>query len=637
MKNRGYIIIIVNVLMTVLLIYATTLIRIVISSGQISKKTDLQTSVQNIAEAGIAKALWCLNQSVGTNCGGTFGSAFGGETNAAFGGGVYDTVVTNITATTKELETTAYFPNKTKPVSRIAVRTRASTDTEKISFIYALQSGQGGIHLGEHADVIGSIYSNGDVTASHENDENTNVTGDVYIAGGTALAPDQQNTTYNADFIFGKTNPQIDLAQSFTPSADNILNKVSFYIKRTSGAPGNLSVRIVNDDNNVPGDTVYESSTLNASSVGTNYGWIDIAFSDPPFLYANTKYWIVLDGSTNSTKYYTIGVDAFDDYAGGTMFYSQGYNSYAWNASGKDIEFKTWSGGVDTQAVHIVTLGNIYAHTITNSTAGGNASGYAITGGNIAGNAIAHDISNSTVGGHATTTNITDSTVGRDLWCQTSFATTVGGVKHCPYSVTTPSDPGPTVWPISDSVMQSWKDDATSGGVFNGNKTTNGNASLGPIKINGDLTVGNGNKLTLTGTVYVAGNVHFDNNSEVSLDSSYGSSSGILIADGTITVDQGVIFSGAGVGSYLMLATTMNDIVNIAVDINNGSNTALFYSPYGIIDIKNTATLKEISAFKIVAHENVTIEYESGLANASFTSGPSGGWSELKGYWQVAK
>ena len=109
------------------------------------------------------------------------------------------------------------------------------------------------------------------------------------------------------------------------------------------------------------------------------------------------------------------------------------------------------------------------------------------------------------------------------------------------------------------------------------------------------------------------------------------------MADGAIEIRQGVTFSGAGTGSYPLLVTTKNDTTNTSINILNGSSTAIFYAPYGIIEIKNTAVMKALFAWKIVADENVTINYDSGLANFNFSSGPTGGWSELKGTWRIVE
>jgi hypothetical protein len=634
-KPRGYILITTAVLMSVLLLYSIGLVNLAATARGVEKKENFKVLTNAIAEAGLEKAIWCLNQASGTNCGGTYGANYAGETNVAFGGGIYDTVLTAVSGNVKQIESTAYYPDKTKTLGKTVMKIRAAIANDKVSFTYGVQLGQGGFKMEENSRVNGSIYALGTIDGDHD----ATITGDAYVAAGAALSPDQQNTDKNADFIFGKTNPQIDLTQSFTPSVTEFLNKIGLYIKRTSGAPGNISVKIVNNDasggSDSPGDEVLGSATVDPSLVSTSYGWVDIVFNAPPFLYSGAKYWIILDAAQNSTKYWTIGVDAFDNYAGGTMFSSRGWPSYPWNVSGKDLNFKTWNGGVTAEITDITVNGNVFAHTAANVTAGGNLTAYDISQSNITGNAWANSIDSSTIGQNATSTNVANSTIERSLWCQTKTETTVGWNTYCPYSITPPTDPGPLDLPISDGLIQGWKDAATLGGAYTGDKTINTNSYLGPQKIDGNLTVGNGTTLTVIGTIYVTGDILFDNNSIINLDDSYDSSSGIIIADGNIAMDNGSVFSGAGEGSYLILISTKNDTLNAAIDVNNADVSAIIYAPYGIIDIHNNATLVEMVAWKIHANQRVILDYQSGLADINFSSGPTGGWSRVKGSWVV--
>lgn len=628
-KPRGYILIVTGVLMSILLLYSISLVNVAVYARNAEKKEDLKVITNSIAEAGIQKAIWCLNQTSGTNCGGSFGGGYNGESDEVFGGGVFDTVVTNIGGDIKQIEATAYYPNKTKAMSKSVIRTKASVNTDISSFVYGMQVGQGGLEMGTGARINGSVYSHGDVSGWSDSE----ITGDLYVAGGTALDADQSWTVKNGDFIFAKTNPQIDIAQSFTPSITNVLNKISIYIKR-SNWPGDISVKIVNDNNNLPGTTIIASSNIDASDVSTSYGWINAAFSNPPPVYAGTKYWLVLDASQSSTKYWTMGIDAFDDYGGGTMLYSQNWSGGSWVTSGKDANFKIWLGGITTGIDNMRVDGNAYAHTIDDSDIHGNASTSHLYDSSVTGNVLANEISGSSISGNATTTDISFSTVGKNLWCQNYFWTAVGWARHCPTSVTGPTDPGPTNMPISDALIDEWKNDAAEGGTTEGNVNVSGTTSLGPKKINGNLTVASGATLNITGTIYVTGNITVGNSyATIRLDSSYGATSGILIADGIITLGNDAILAGAEDGSYLAVVSTLNSSTQNAIDVGNRANGAIFYAPYGIIDLGNNATFKEICAYRLNIGNNLILDYERGIENVSFSSGPSGGWSELKGSW----
>ena len=69
---------------------------------------------------------------------------------------------------------------------------------------------------------------------------NTRITGDAYVAGGTTVGTDQESDCSGlncTDFIFGKSvggNNQLDPAQSFIAGSSNYLNKVSLKLKKPS-------------------------------------------------------------------------------------------------------------------------------------------------------------------------------------------------------------------------------------------------------------------------------------------------------------------------------------------------------------------------------------------------------------------
>ena len=155
--------------------------------------------------------------------------------------------------------------------------------------------------------------------------------------------------------------------------------------------------------------------------------------------------------------------------------------------------------------------------------------------------------------------------------------------------------------------------------------------TLGPAKINGDLTISNSAVLTLTGTVYVTGNISISNSGRIELSSDYGSLSGMIIADGTITPGNLSVLQGSGqTGSYLMaLSTNTSDL---AITVGNNAAGAIFYTSNGGITVSNSFNAREVAGYKLIMSNSATITYESGLANTFFSSGPSGGWRVVS--WQ---
>ena len=194
--------------------------------------------------------------------------------------------------------------------------------------------------------------------------------------------------------------------------------------------------------------------------------------------------------------------------------------------------------------------------------------------------------------------------------------------------------------PISDSLIDTWKSDASAtDNIINGDKNLIGNASLGPAKIIGNLNIGN-NMLTLTGTVYVTGNITFGNNGGgIKLDSIIyqNAAGGIIILDGQFIGGNMNNFSSAGPGSYLLILSTKtssswSDTPAITVGNNmTGSGTA-FYANNGIVGIPNGGSISEITGRGIKTGNNSVITTSSGVVNVYFASGLPAGWKVTS--WQ---
>jgi Tfp pilus assembly protein PilX len=207
-----------------------------------------------------------------------------------------------------------------------------------------------------------------------------------------------------------------------------------------------------------------------------------------------------------------------------------------------------------------------------------------------------------------------------------------GGSKgNCTYGAAIdrgPNEIAKIPLPISPAQISDWKAAAIAGGPPINTKEISGIESLGPVEIVGDLKVNVGATLRVTGTIYVTGNIIFDTNSRVQLDSSYGSLSGIIIADGTIIVENGTQISGSGQpGSYVLILSEMNDIVNPVINVrNNALGDTVFYANNGLIFLKNGMKAREVTAKKIQIENTAIIQYESGLENPNFSNGPGGSW-----------
>lgn len=446
-----------------------------------------------------------------------------------------------------------------------------------VSFSYGVQSGTGGFTMGNNSVVNGSVYSNGDITGSGS------ITGTALAANSSALVADQSNgsgmPSYN--IIFANANGTQDFAQSFQVSATSVANKIELYLKKVS-TPSNLTVRIVPDANGNPGTTTLASGSLSASLVSTTYGWVSVPFSSNPELTTGTTYWIVIDGSTNSSRYYVIGANN-NEYANGSG--KIGQYSGTWNntsPSGLDGFFNLYLGGL-TGLISGITVG----------TSG-------------VGNAYAHTVNNSTIAGIN--------------YCQIGS----GNNKACNTSL---SDPTQIAMPISDQNILDWKNEAEAGGIYSGNyilDSTSG--SLGPKKITGNLTVNNNASLVITGTLWVEGTVTISNNANVNLASSYGTGEGVIVADGIVNINNNSTFNGSGtLGSYLMVLSTSSS--TNAITLANNGGAIILYAANGTVNLSNNSGAKALNGKSINLSNNAVVIYDSGLANSNFVNGPSGGWS----------
>jgi len=199
-----------------------------------------------------------------------------------------------------------------------------------------------------------------------------------------------------------------------------------------------------------------------------------------------------------------------------------------------------------------------------------------------------------------------------------------------------PNEIGPEDLPISQAQIDAWKSEAASGGIYGGNYIAdNSSVSLGPIQIGTpadpkNLTVINGARLRVTGTIFVTGNINFSNNVIIELDqASYGSTGGVILANGKADIRNNAVLTGSGeIGSYILVLSTNNslDPASPAISINNNAQGAIFYTSSGLIVISNNVRAREITGYKVKISNNAEVQYESGLANAGFSGGTGGSW-----------
>ncbi len=472
------------------------------------------------------------------------------------------------------------------------LRVRVSENTG-VSFHYGLQAGQGGFEMSGGAQINGNVYSNGDVVGTG----GPVITGSATVANASDPIAHQSNggpTNPAYSIGFGANTTPQDMAQSFRVSTSTPLTSVRLFMKRTgSGWMNDITVRITTDSGGKPSSTTVASAVLPYGQITGSYNYLSIPFTTTPTLSQNTTYWIVLDTGTTWGSGYMVAATQ-STYANGLA------KTGSWSSSNGG----TWS---DTAPVGLDAYFDIYVGGDTGRISG-------LTIGQSGGDAWAHQVTNTNVSGA--------------LYCQASSGTN----KPCD---TSRPDPVAQPFPISEGNINAWKMEAEMASTTIGNLSFGGaqQASLGPQKIVGNLTVGAGAVLNVTGTLWVTGDVSVTGGGIIRLAPSYGSASGVIVADGRVSAGGGGQYQGSGQsGSYILMITTSTCPSgscggNPAVSVSGGTGAVILNAQYGTIEFSGGAQAKQATAEKIIMGGGTTVNYETGLADVNFSSGPSGSWA----------
>lgn len=175
-NERGFALVTTTLILGIAFAFAVILLDVVLTGRQAGRSLQETFSAQQIAEAGVHKAISCLNALVGTNCGGTYGVSYSGESNVSFGGGRFTTTLTG-SGTTRTVTSTGYTNAGRRSIVIADITNVPNEDTP--GFSYALQAGGGGAHMENNSSINGTIYSSGDIDCQTTN---ATITGDAYTS-----------------------------------------------------------------------------------------------------------------------------------------------------------------------------------------------------------------------------------------------------------------------------------------------------------------------------------------------------------------------------------------------------------------------------------------------------------------------
>lgn len=598
-KSGGYILLFVLIFAAVMTITMGSLATSITTFSTTAKHDIASEQALNLAEAGIDEAIYQLNKS----------GSYTGET-TALGPGTFTSSVTSYGGSSKQITVTAYVPDSVNPIATRIVKVNVTAGNTVVAFHYGIQAGSGGFSLTGGSTVNGSIYSNTSIVASG----GSTITGSAIAANPSATSTDQSNNsptpitscTSSTCITFANTSATQSLAQKFQISSALPLNSIQLYLKKV-GSPGNITVRIVNDNGGAPTSDVVMQGTLSASTVTTSFGWVTVTMPTTPILQPGQPYWIVLDdGSNSSSNYYTIGANA-GGYANGVAMIGK-YGS-AWSnttPSGLDAYFQIFLGGGTSYIGGATYVGGVQI------------------GSSNADQVWAHQVQGVSLQGL--------------LYCQIGSYNN----KSCNSSL---GDPPSQSLPLSDNNVAAWKADAQTGTTITGDKNVGWQgATLGPAVITGNLTVNGGGTLTVSGTVYVQGNITVNGGGKIQLASSYGSNDGVIITDGYVSLTGGANFAGSGTaGSYPFLITTSACPAdsgcngNPAIYLSGGAGTVALVAQNGTVRISGGSSLKAVTGAQITMDSGSELHYDSGLISANFSSGPGGSWQIQSGTYTIVQ
>ncbi len=455
-----------------------------------------------------------------------------------------------------------------------------------MSINYTVQVGNGGLVMSGGPTVYGPVYANGDIIGSG----GSTITGNTISAALYELEADTQNDdgiTAPASFQTVGTSAGVrTLAQSFTVSTTTPVTSFDFLVKKT-GAPANATMRIYNDNGGSVGSTqIGGNGSLSANLVNTStYSWVKVYPYAPVSLTPGTTYWVTIQYSGNASNYYIFGTNNI--FGGGTMKLKNRNGSY-YNPSPSNLDsyFRIFTGGVAT-------------------------------------------ISGVTIQGSANAGIVNSSTVNGALYCQSGISNN----KACDTS-----QPIPTSVPfaLTTTTVDGWKASASSGTVRNTSWTISGTTATstpGAMKIIGNLTVDSGATLTVNGPLYVTGTISVGGGSKIQLGSSYGAGDEKIIGQYVRLTGGGQVLGNGVTGNYVILVADGPDCPsgcsgsNYSISTSGGTASVVLVAPNGSVELSGGTTAKSIIAQTIIMSGGSTLQYESGLANLSFTTASSTTWN----------
>ncbi|MEX2145292.1 MAG: hypothetical protein WD712_02900 [Candidatus Spechtbacterales bacterium] len=155
--------------------------------------------------------------------------------------------------------------------------------------------------------------------------------------------------------------------------------------------------------------------------------------------------------------------------------------------------------------------------------------------------------------------------------------------------------------------------------------------TLGPRRIEGNLTIKSGGDVTITGPVHITGNFVMNSNSDVYLDESFESDGTVVWAEGTIFFDSSTKLHGTNANpkGYLLFASTAPGTSAIELS-SNATQEVTMYAVNGDVVINSKGDLTALIGNGIILRSNAEINFDLGLITYTFTTGGQGSYGIIK-------
>ncbi len=165
------------------------------------------------------------------------------------------------------------------------------------------------------------------------------------VASLAANIIDQEDTTQNA---YLAAFSQTDLAQSFTPSADNS-SGAGVFLYSIEGSQG-ITISLWD---NLPNNNGHELASATSGQVGPNQ-WVDV-FWNPVAVTPNSTYYLVFESINNASGLWG---DVENGYPGGIAYANPGYQAFP----DFDYTFREYSSTVPEPAtLSLLGAGIVFA------------------------------------------------------------------------------------------------------------------------------------------------------------------------------------------------------------------------------------------------------------------------------------